>query len=433
MKRNQHRSRLLAVLVSCASLLASFVSAQEVEFTWSHFWTGTNPLAPFRDVLIEGFNEKYVGKYKVVSRETPGDPAHEERILAEAAIDQLPDLVTCNNTCIKRVIATGKATDLTDFVTGTPWGERFIDGAFDPYFSTADFKFDGTGDRLFAIPYTLDNVGIYYNMELLKQAGVEALPATWDEFFAASQKLVDAGVIPFAADGDWVTQLLWANLIGTQEGGAEWLSQPGSQNFSDEIVVTATQRLVEYAAGEYTNLDAYTGDYNIAATLFLQGQAAMIANGPWMINNIKNPDETSPGLVDNVVYSIAPNSGVIQIVGEQAFAVGTKDPAKIEAAVAFIEYVTSPEMMVQHSIFTNRDGLVKDVVFSDEDRAQINPMVVSISEAASAATYKYPHAKNYISPAANAEWINLWPDLARGNMSVEEFLQQVQTASDTAQ
>jgi hypothetical protein len=46
-------------------------------------------------------------------------------------------------------------------------------------------------------------------------------------------------------------------------------------------------------------------------------------------------------------------------------------------------------------------------VFSDEDRAQINPVVVSISEAASAATYRYPHAKNYISPAANAEWIKV--------------------------
>jgi raffinose/stachyose/melibiose transport system substrate-binding protein len=431
MKRT--RSKVGSFVVLGMVFLASLASAQEVEFVWSHFWTGTNPLAPFRDVLIEGFNEKYAGQYKVVSRETPGDPAHEERILAEAAIDQLPDLVTCNNTCIKRVIATGKATDLTDAVIGTPWGERFVEGAFEPYFSTADFKFDGTGNRLFAIPYTLDNVGIYYNMALLEQAGVKAIPTTWDEFFAASQKLKDASIIPFAADGDWVTQLLWANLIGTQEGGAAWLSQPGSQDFTADIVVSATQKLVEYAQGEYTNLDAYTGDYNIAATLFLQGQAAMIANGPWMINNIKNPDETSPGLIENVVYSVAPGSGVIQIVGEQAFAIGSKDPAKIEAALAFIEFVTSPEMMVQHTIFTNRDGLVKDVVFTDEDRAKINPMAATISEAGAAASYKYPHAKNYISPAANAEWINLWPDLARGNMTVEEFLTQVQAARDAAQ
>ena len=109
------------------------------------------------------------------------------------------------------------------------------------------------------------------------------------------------------------------------------------------------------------------------------------------------------------------------------------DPEVIEAAVAFIEYVTSTEQMVNHTLFTNRDGLVSDVVFSDEDRAAIHPLAVSISEAAATATYKYPHAKNFISPAANAEWINLWPDLARGNMTTEEFLADVQAAQDAAQ
>ena len=434
MRKFRHSlNSVVLVLATTITLMMSIASAQ-VEFTWSHFWTGTNPLAPYRDVLIEGFNEKFEGQYKVISRETPGDPAHAERILAEAVIDELPDLVTCNNTCIKQVVETGRAADLTDYVMGTEWGERFIEGAFEPYLSTADFKFDGTGDRLFAIPYTLDNVGIYYNTALLEQAGVTELPTTWDEFFEVSGKLRDAGIIPFAADGDWVTQLLWANLIGTQEGGAEWLSQPGgTHDFSAEVVVNATNRLIEYAQADYTNIDAYTGQYNIPATLFLQGQAAMIANGPWMINNIKNPEETSEGLVDDVVYSISPGSGIIQIVGEQAFAVGAKAPEVIEAAVAFIEYVTSPEQMVNHTLFTNRDGLVDDVVFSDEDRAQIHPLAVSISEAAATAEYKYPHAKNYISPAANAEWINLWPDLARGNMTTEEFLSDVQAAQDAAQ
>ena len=246
--------------------------------------------------------------------------------------------------------------------------------------------------------------------------------------------LSEAGIIPFAADGDWVTQLLWADMIGTQEGGAAWLSLPGgTHDFSNEIVVNATNQLAAYAQNGYTNLDAYGGQYNIAATLFLQGQAAMIANGPWMINNIKNPEETSQGLVDSVVYGLSPGSGIIQIVGEQAFLVGAKDPQVIEAAVAFIEYVTSPEQMVNHTIFTNRDGLVTDVAFTEEDRAQIHPLAVDINEAALAATYRYPHAKNYISPAANAEWINLWPDLARGNMSTEEFLSEVQAAQDAAQ
>ena len=38
-----------------------------------------------------------------------------------------------------------------------------------------------------------------------------------------AKKLKDSWVVPFAMDGDWVTQLMWANLIGTQPGGEQFL------------------------------------------------------------------------------------------------------------------------------------------------------------------------------------------------------------------
>ena len=41
-------------------------------------------------------------------------------------------------------------------------------------------------------------VGVWYNKELFEKAGIDAPPATWDEFLADVQKLKDAGITPIA-------------------------------------------------------------------------------------------------------------------------------------------------------------------------------------------------------------------------------------------
>ncbi len=44
------------------------------------------------------------------------------------------------------------------------------------------------------MPYARSYIGIYYNMDMLKQAGVSEVPKTWDEYFDTCQKLKDKGI-----------------------------------------------------------------------------------------------------------------------------------------------------------------------------------------------------------------------------------------------
>src|SRR5690606_24258706 len=53
---------------------------------------------------------------------------------------------------------------------------------------------DGT---LYAVPFASQTQLVIYNKTLFDQNGI-AEPTTWEELVAASQKLKDAGVIPFA-------------------------------------------------------------------------------------------------------------------------------------------------------------------------------------------------------------------------------------------
>jgi multiple sugar transport system substrate-binding protein len=49
-----------------------------------------------------------------------------------------------------------------------------------------DFLYQG---KVFAVPLTVDSLGLYYNKDLFNEAGITAPPQTWDEFVADCKKL----------------------------------------------------------------------------------------------------------------------------------------------------------------------------------------------------------------------------------------------------
>ena len=167
-------------------------------------------------------------------------------------------------------------------------------------------------------------------------------------------------------DGDWVTQLMWANLIGTQPGGVEFLTSGiRSGNYANNpIVVKATEYLKSLHTSGYTNKDAFTGDYTNAANPFLQEQAAMIANGPWMVQADIKGKSALPNLYSQVGYAPSPGwtasgQGVIVLPGNGGVASGTTDPAKQQAVVAFMKFATSPAIQLQRTIKTGAYGAEK--------------------------------------------------------------------------
>lgn len=417
---------LLTVMIIVVALPAmAAVSSQddEVEILWATFWVGTNPLRPWGELLIEEFNEQYAGQYRIVTEEIPGDAQYRDKMRADAVADALPDVITGNVELMRDLEATGRLVELSQFLDADPaWAGQFFDDAFDEYLTE-----DG---ELYAISYSVDNVGIYWNEALFAEAGIEEFPTTWEELFDASQALLDAGITPFAMEGNWVTLLMWANMIGTQPGGEEWMNSNDSRSdLLAEPVITATELLREYHQLGYTNEDAFTGNYATAATLFLQADAAMIANGPWMIPQISGVTaETAEGLSDDVSYAISPGNGIIYINGEAAFAVGAKDEAVIEGAVEFIKFLTSPEQMKNQLFLVSRSGPVH-YELTDEEVEMVDQRALNINEAAEDVEFRYRHAFLTLLPAQTNEFINFWPSYVQGQLDTEEFLQRIERAA----
>ncbi len=392
----------------------------------------TDVFSQSRYEVVQAFNAANKGKYRVdvqlFGGKNENDLSYWERLALAGA---LPDILVAQSTQLQTLSKTGKLVDLAPFLAKDPaWKSSFYPDSFQ--------ALTGPDGQIWGIAEERDLVGIFYNKALLAKAGVSGFPTTWDEFLQDCQKLKAAGVIPFAMDGDWVTQLMWANLVGTQPGGEDFLfSGIAKGGFTDDpIVVKATEFLKKLHTDGFVNQDAFTGDYPNAANPFLQGQAAMIANGPWMVQADIKGKSAMPDLYQQMGYAPSPGwtrgaQGVIVLSGNAGWASGSTDQAKKEAAVAFMKFTTSPAIQLQRTIATGAYWAVK-LTLAPSQVKQLEPLTYALVTAADKAKYHFPHAK-YATPQAFSDaWKNYWPGYVQGAMSTHDFLDKLSSAITSA-
>ena len=83
--------------------------------------------------------------------------------------------------------------------------------------------------------------------------------------------------------------LMLTFALGSTEEGQKWLmeSTPDTADFTDPTVIEAIGK-VQKMLGEYATPDAVGASSAVAQNNFLNGQAAIISNGPWMITQINS-------------------------------------------------------------------------------------------------------------------------------------------------
>ena len=132
-------------------------------------------------------------------------------------------------------------------------------------------------------PYQGFNWPVWYNTELLAQAGVDEIPATFDDLVDAAEKLRAAGIQPFAMGGNsWPVQnfITWMGQQYLEPAEAEdvfanggWCANPNAVKGLD---LFAEMR----DAGVFQD-DAEGYDDTQQNTMFFNGQAAMAPLGSW--------------------------------------------------------------------------------------------------------------------------------------------------------
>jgi raffinose/stachyose/melibiose transport system substrate-binding protein len=389
-------------------------SSDPVTVRFLSFQTGVHPEADWFAWMVDEFNEEYDGEIVIDVDYVNGENAYWEKLRSDAGSGSMPDVFMLGTgDPFKYMSSAGMLQPLDEFMKGE---SRVNKDLFD---DTSLAAYQDEEGRQLEIPYAKANVGIYYNKDLFENAGIEKFPKTWDEFFRVCDTLKAQGITPLSlmtGENAWTTMLLMASYIGTHPGGVEWMTTPSDEQTYNTREFIEGVRFVQRVLQDYTTPDAIGAGYGIAANHFLQGETAMIPNGPWMVGTFSDPDSAPEGFESKVGYAVYPGNGIISIENV-GFAMGSTDPEKQEAAWEVLKFLTREEVYARY-LSVGGAGPTIDIDLSEVTYPRL---IEEFTPDAVAAEYKYPIIQQAMKPANSDAMEQYLPDLAAGRMSPEEF------------
>lgn len=232
------------------------------------------------------------------------------------------------------VMKSGTAEDLT--------GEDFLKGIDDTNFSL--FRQNG---KTYGMPVSAWVGAMFYNKSLLKKAGYEAFPKTWDEFIAMGKKINDSGGTAFLEDFNTQASGTLAGLIASyygEHGGKGDLDTDiwnGKKTFSDNWT-PAFEKWDEAAKSGVIPKSSVGLSAQQVKQEFVSGSLAVMRSGPWDIEDLKS---------SGIDFGIAPIPAYSKDDGQwinggpdQGFAIAAKASDKEKAAAKkFLTYLNSQE------------------------------------------------------------------------------------------
>lgn len=383
----------------------------------------TDPFIQHNYEVVQRFNRKYAGRYRVEVKQNQyaGDSTERVQYYQRLALaNDLPDLFNLDTSELRVLQDTRRLMDFRPTLDADPsWRDAFFDGGFTAFTDDAG--------HIYGIPTQRDAIGIYYNRAILSAAGVDEFPRTWDELESTCKRVVATGKICLAMDGDWSTLLMWADMIGTHPDNQDFLLDgiTTGDYASNPAVVEATERLQRWHREGFVNRDAYSGDFENASTPFLTGEAAMLANGPWYVSSGLKTRDASRGLYEHVGYAPSPGwtadaRGAI-VVSEGAWVSGASTDAKREAVHAFLKFVTSHDEALSKMQALSSYPPV-EIKLSPQETARIEPLSRNLADEVEDLKLIFPHVYTRSPSGFQNAWKNLWPAYARGEMSTDAFL-----------
>lgn len=152
-------------------------------------------------------------------------------------------------------------------------------------FDSSMIKGLSADNKLYALPYDVGPVMMFYNKDRFEAAGVPEPKAGWtaDEFVAASEKLATNGkpaIAPSTADIFIESQVLAYN-------GGRVLKEDGTMDAANADFTKGLQWVSDLTGKEKISPQLPGGDPAFSSNEFLSGNTAMHIDGPWSLLDTK--------------------------------------------------------------------------------------------------------------------------------------------------
>lgn len=264
---NTYRMSLGAVLAAC---LSCSVQAAEVEVL--HWWTSGGEARSVAE--LKRMLEARGDTWKDFAVAGGGGESAMTVLKSRVVSGNPPSAAQIKGPSIREWGDEGVLADLDAVAESENWNELLPEVVADV------MRYEG---HYVAVPVNVHRVNwMWANPGVFAEAGAE-IPTTWDEFFAAADKIREAGFIPLAHGGQpWQDATTFEGIV-LATGGADFYRRafvdldPEALNSETMIQAFETFRRLK----QYTDEGSSGRDWNLATAMVINGRAAMQFMGDW--------------------------------------------------------------------------------------------------------------------------------------------------------
>lgn len=360
-------------------------AAKEQLIIWCYYETDAQQQA--MDELTAGFNA--VSAVYTIQWEYVPMTDFSKRLSMGYTEDALPDLVIMDNPDMPYYIKTGMLADITDLERELRIQEDYYPVLFGTIYDN---------DKLYGLPLNCNNVALFYHPEMLEEVGI-APPTDWENFADAVDRLNTEEHYGFLM-----------SAISGEQGAFQimpWILSAGEA--INEIGGEATTRAYDYLYSliDSGGMDANCINYsqNDVARKFINGDTAMMENGPWILPMLEDA-----GTTYGIVPLPADKKQQVVVGGEN---IGVLRGKNTDGAKEFLKYCASDNVM---NNFCSRTGVLP------------TKMTLSISEDERTKVFR-EQMQTSVLRTENEHWNTLHDKLSEG---IYEMLAAEKSASDVA-
>jgi multiple sugar transport system substrate-binding protein len=332
----------------------------EVYFTGPPDTTGTT------DKLVNEFNDKNKGKYKVIFQKGNADTGQrldKLRTQFQAGGENI-DVILGDVIWTAELAESGWISDLSDRFPESQQ-QQFLPG------SVEAITFNG---KPYGMPWFTDTGLLYYRKDLLKKSGFNGPPMTWDELKQMTRKVRRDSDIKFGflfqgarseAGVCDACEFIWShggNVLDPSDPTKVVIDSPQAIEGLETERSMITDGISPEAVTVYEETETQGG--------FLRGDAVFLRNWPYVYALVGDPAESKlkpdqVGVSELPSADGKPGNGT---VGDQPLYISTSSKYP-DAAWKFIAFLTAPEQQrfraVEGSFLPTRSDLYDDPEIQD--------------------------------------------------------------------
>jgi ABC-type glycerol-3-phosphate transport system substrate-binding protein len=235
----------------------------------------------------------------------------EKVVITQIAGGAVPDLMTVFTSMLPPMINAGTLAPLDACIAEGGFGDRLL--------KSVDFaKVDGA---TYGVPLTMSPWSAVVNRKLLTEAGIEEMPRTIEELYAAAVAVKEkTGGYGYAFGNDMAAPLhVYINSMQWVLGfGSDWSQPDGTITANDPRNIEAISWLKRF-------LDEGLAPIGLgiiqARDLFLDGQVAIMFEGPWLMTQVQGE---KPEMMADIDFEVVPTPTHAAITGGAFFVIPAK-------------------------------------------------------------------------------------------------------------